>query len=204
MGLNDNTKNIEIALKEKNRIAKQKEKERKIKELQKQREKEKKEDFKRLEKEIQQALGNEFEKYFEIAGAEYVTYFYSIERRTELQNTFIKKFGINEIRGNDKQGYLMATINKTEIIDIFNKNYYKILKQKENEYKLNDKYKYLQLLEEAEREEQEKAKQPETTIEKFNRQAKAAEKIAKIILFIAFFPITIILLVVFGTCKQAK
>lgn len=195
MGLNDNTKNIYIALSEKNKIEKQKQLEKARKEAERKRKIEEKENYKRLEEEIKGLLIGEFQKYFNICGSSYSIEFYNIHRKTEILNDCINNLGNykKQIWNNGETTEICT--NKKEIIEIFNKYYYKILKEQAKIYELNDKYKYYKMLEEAEQNN--------------NNSDKEYSKINileffKIILYIIFLPIVFIFMLVFAVCKNSK
>ena len=109
MGLLDNTKNIELAISEKNKQERQKE----IEKIKKQKEAE---NIKRLKIDIIREL----KQYFDNA----------MEQENDLQKYYLKSYFIDfknniiENYGNNK------TKTKNLIIDIINDNYYKILKNK--------------------------------------------------------------------------
>lgn len=194
MGLNDNTNNIAIALAEKNKIEKSKELEKAKREAERIKKIEEKENLKRLQEDIKQEITTEIEKYLDIVGIDYITEFYSIERRKDILDNIIKKYGIikTQIWNNGEQTTYCS--NKKDIEQIFNDNYYKILKKEENIYKLNDKYLYKKNLENAEN------IQPK----KQNNFLKYCKIFIYIISFIVFFPLVFIFLIVLATCKASN
>ena len=193
MGLNDNTKNIELALREKNTIQKQKETER----LRKQ---EEKENAERLAEDIKEAIRTEFQRYLDIAGVSYSIEFYSIERKNEILQDILATFGTFGNMELKKEGYKGTTIqfynNKKDIEKIFNDNYYKILKQEETTYKLNDKYLYNKQLQEF----KEEPGQKKSGADWF----KVLKYIFYIIGGVVFFPIVFLGLLVFAVCKNSR
>lgn len=194
MGLLDNTKNIELALTEKNKIEKQKQLEKAKREAEKIKKIEEKENLKKLQEDIKQEITTELEKYLDILGIDYITEFYSIKRRRDILNNIIKKYGTikTQIWNNGEQTTYCS--NKKDIEQIFNDNYYKILKKEENIYKLNDKYLYKKNMENAEN------IQPK----KQNNFLKYCKIFIYIISFIVFFPLVFIFLIVLATCKSSK
>ncbi len=193
MGLNDNTKNIELALKEKNSIQKQKEAE-------KLRKQEEKENAERLAEDIKEAIKTEFRRYLDIAGVTYAIEFYSIERKNEILQDILATFGAVGTMELKKEGYTGTKIqfcsNKKEIEKVFNDNYYKILKQEEAAYKLNDKYLYHKQLQEFKEEPAEE------------RSGADWFKVLKYIFYIiggvVFFPIVFIGFLILAVCKSSK
>lgn len=195
MGLNDNTKNIEIALNEKNRLEQEKQREKAQREAERKKKQEEKENRKKLEKDIQQEIEKEFQRYLDITGVNYSIEFYSIERKKEILENLIKKYAtIKEFKNKEGQTIKEYCSNKKEIEEIYNKNYYKILKQQENIYKLNDKYLYNKQLQEA-AEEKQKKQINYTNIIKYTFYTLA---------FIFFFPIAFVGLVIFAVCKNSN
>lgn len=74
---------------------------------------------------IKELITTEFQKYLNIAGLDYITEFYSIDRKKEILNNIQKQLQEN---------------NPKEIQEHFDNFYYKILKEQEKIYKLNDIY----------------------------------------------------------------
>lgn len=194
MGLLDNTKNIELAIVEKNKIEKQKQIEKAKREAEKIKKIEEKENFKKLQEDIKQEITTELEKYLDIVGIDYITEFYSIKRRRDILNNIIKKYGTIKTQKWNNGEQTTYYSNKKDIEQIFNDNYYKILKKEENIYKLNDKYLYKKNLENAEN------IQPK----KQNNFLKYCKIFIYIISFIVFFPLVFIFLIVLSTCKASK
>lgn len=141
MGLIDNTKNIELAITEKNKQDKQKQ----IEKLRKQQEAE---DLKRLKSDIIREL----KQYFDDA----------MEQENDLQKYYLKSYfldftnNILENYGNNK------TKTKNLIIDIINDNYYKILKNK-----IAIQKKQLEIIEEYKQEEEKKKEKEENNFFNF-------------------------------------
>ena len=193
MGLNDNTKNIELALREKNSIQKQKEAER----LRKQKEKE---NVERLAEDIKEAIKTEICRYLDIAGVTYSIEFYSIKRKNEILQDILATFGTSGTMHLKKEGYKGTEIqfcsNRKEIEKIFNDNYYKILKQQETIYKLNDKYLYNKQLQEFKEEQEQKKSRADWF--------KILKYIFYIIGGVVFLPIIFIGFLVLAVCKSSK
>jgi len=126
---------------------------------------------------IKELITEEFQKYLNIAGLDYITEFYSIDRKQEILNNIQEQLREN---------------NPKEIEEYFNNFYYKILKEQEKIYKLNDIYLYNKQMKEAEK----------ITRNKNNNQKifEIAKKTLYIITAIVFAPIIFIL---FGTAGAA-
>ncbi len=192
MGLLDNTKNIELAITEKNKQDKQKQ----IEKLRKQQEAE---DLKRLKNDIVREIKTEFDEA--IRNKEDIQKYYFNEKYYTLLNNIIKEYGktkniIDYVTGEQKTKY----INQYEIKDIYDNNYFKILRQKENIIKKQNDI----LL-----------KNNKIIENKKNQKiiAEEAEKQKKIAIFqtifitiscIVFFPIAFIILTILATCKSSK
>lgn len=181
MGLLDNTKNIELALTEKNKQDKQKQ----IEKLRKQQETE---DLKRLENDIIREINIEFEEA--ARNNEELKIYYLNEKYYTLLNNIIKQYGktknvFDYVTGKNKIKY----INQYEIKTIYNKHYYKILKQKENIIKIQNKIK----------EEQETEK-----IQYNNTKQANYSNILKTCGIIAAAPVVIVGAALFGTIKASK
>ena len=196
MGLNDNTKNIELAITEKNRIEKEKEIERRRKEAERKKKQEEKENLQRLTEDIKEYIKAHFEEYLNKYGIDYIIEFYSVENKNKLKNKAIKEFRTLETFKNEK-GLTIKEFynNEKEIATIFDNNYYKILKQQENIYKMNDKYLYQKQLDEAEQQPKKKKPIDWCKVIKYSFLAIA---------FIVFSPIAFVCLLVLGVCKNSK
>ena len=128
MGLLDNTKNIEIALTEKNKQDKQKQ-------IEKRKKQEEAANLQRLKNDIIREINIEFEEAAR-NGKESKIYYLN-EKYYTLLNNIIKQYGktknvFDYVTGKNKIKY----INQYEIKTIYDKHYYKILKQKENIIKI--------------------------------------------------------------------
>ena len=123
MGLNDNTKNIELALNEKNKIQKEKE-------LKKAIEAEQKENAKRLKIDVIELIDLYFREA--INNKENLQNYYFNEKYYTLLNSIIKQCSnvkkITNMRTGKKQ---TICLQQKEIKEIFEQNYFRILKQKE-------------------------------------------------------------------------
>lgn len=153
MGLIDNTKRIETALTEKNRKEQEKERQKRLKELEK-------ENKERFEKDIIQEIKSEFEKYLNDNGVDYITEFYSIERKNKIYNDILQNYGepITTYFINKNTGKTEIKVekykNEREIKQIFDNNYYKILKEQKDIYEKNEKYLYKKLMQEQIKQQQ--------------------------------------------------
>lgn len=192
MGLIDNTKNIELAITEKNKQEKQKELERKRKQ-------EETENKKRLENDIIREIKIEFDEA--IRNKEDIQKYYFNEKYYTLLNNIIREYGktkniIDYVTGEQKTKY----INQYEIKEIFEKNYFKILKQKENIIKKQNDI----LLKNNKIIENEKNQK--IIAEEAEKQKKIAifQSIFIVISCIVFFPIAFIILTILATCKSSK
>lgn len=192
MGLLDNTKNIELAITEKNKQEKQKQ----LEKLKKQQETENK---KRLENDVIREIKTEFDEA--IRNKEDIQKYYFNEKYYTLLNNIIREYGkakniIDYVTGEQKTKY----INQHEIKDIFDNNYFKILKQKENILKKQNKI-LLEQYKNIQNEENQKELKEEA-----ERQKKIAiyQTIFITISCIVFFPIAFIILTILATCKSSK
>lgn len=192
MGLLDNTKNIELALTEKNRQEKQKE----IEKIKKQKEAE---NLQRLKRDIIREIKTEFDKA--IRNGEQLKNYYLNVKYYDLLNNIIKQYGrtkniIDYVTGEHKTKY----INQYEIKDIYDNNYFKILRQKENIIKKQNDI----LLKNNKIIENEKNQK--IIAEEAEKQKKIAifQTIFITISCIVFFPIAFIILTILATCKSSK
>lgn len=194
MGLLTSVNNLNYTLQEKEKERKRKELERVKKESERRHKEEEKENINYIKNKISNFLRIEFQKKL------YINYtsvyeFYNINKKESLFNEFYNNLAMKE---NIKMDY------KPFILDFFNSNYYKILKQVEAEAKKNEEYKiYAQLTTPKEEEYQEET--PEQPIKKtkhidFNIINKVINIIFTIILIVLFFPIAILI----AACKNQK
>lgn len=192
MGLLDNTKNIELAITEKNKQERQKE-------LEIKRKQQEKENKKRLENDIIREIKTEFDEA--MRNNENIQKYYFNEKYYTLLNNIIREYSktkniIDYVTGEQKTKY----INEYEIKDIYDKHYYKILKQKENIIKKQNDI----LLRNNKIIENEKNQK--IIAEEAEKQKKIAifQSIFIVISCIVFFPITFIILTILATCKASK
>lgn len=203
MGLNDNTKNIELALNEKNKIQKEKEREKQLARI-------KKENDERLKYDVIEAIKITFDDV--INNNEDLQQYYFNYNYYTLLNNIIKEYS------NTKEVQNMAT-GKTKILylqqdkikEIFEQNYFKILKQKET--LLNKRQKILiehekekqQILQELRKKEEAERIQKEQEEEQKNQRTLLILKtLAYIIIGIICLPVGFCLLLVFAACKNSK
>lgn len=203
MGLNDNTKNIELALNEKNKIQKEKE-------LKKAIEAEQKENAKRLKIDIIELIDLNFKKA--INNQENLQNYYFNEKYYTLLNSIIKQCSnvkeVTNIRTGKKQ---IIYIQQKEIKEIYEQNYFRILKQKETLVKKQQEF-LKNRQEETERikkeiqeqEEQQRIIEEQKKKEKQEKTFKILKIIFGIIASIVCLPIGFCLLLVFAACKNSK
>lgn len=165
MGLINEVNNISQEIKTQNTEKEQKRIEKIKKEYQ---EKEKK----RIETQTTDFLKTEFEQYFKQYGTSYELNFLSIDRKNKILESCKKdilhaysdpKFPLKE--------YYKDTESKI-LIETFDKNYYKILKEQKTIYLNNEKYIFNKQLKEAEKLQQQQ--QQTTKKDTFQRINKAA------------------------------
>lgn len=185
MGLIDNTKNIELAISEKNKQDKQKQ-------IEKRKKQEEAANLQRLKNDIIREIKTEFDEA--IRNKEDIQKYYFNEKYYTLLNNIIREYGkakniIDYVTGEQKTKY----INQYEIKDIFDNNYFKILKQKENICKKQKKI--------IQEQEQEKAKQQQTQEQ---TQKTNCNNILKICGIVAAAPVVIIGAALFGAIKASK
>ena len=142
MGLNDNTRRITNALEEKDQEKKKKELEKAKKDIQKR-------NLKRIEAETIQYLTTIFQEAFTEYGTGYEIEFLSIDKKAEILKQC--KFEIIGEITNDLNNKNFNIEESRKLIEIFNKNYYKILKEQKTIFLNNEKYlQYKEQQEEAE------------------------------------------------------
>lgn len=203
MGLLTSVNNINYKLEEEKKA---REEERKAKEKERQKAKEKKIIQERIKKEIDSYLQSIFKKCLFKNGSFTVYEFYNIEKKEIIlknilsQYTIIKTVKTKTLKAHDIE-YIE---HKEFIIEYFNKIYYKILKQAEEEAKKNEEYKiYAQLTTPKKEEHQQEAPTQPIKKEKhidFNKVNKVINIIFTIILIVLFFPIAILI----AACKNQK
>lgn len=178
MGLLTSVNNLSYTLEEEKRN-------KKLEQLRRQREKQRKEDLKRYKNEIEIYIKKEFDKYFEIAGSDYVIDFYNRQRKKEILNNYF-----DTIKIIDKNGF-ETTPYKNELEQHFYNKYNTILTKAQKEQKQQELYNLQQIPI-----EEEKTK----TID-YN---KIITITCKILLSIIFFPIILLLSIIFGCFKNMK
>ena len=194
MGLLTSVNNLNYTLQEKEKERKRKELERFKKESERRHKEEEKENINYIKSKISNFLRIEFQKKLYINSTS-VYEFYNINKKESLFNEFYNNLAMKEYIKMDYKPF---------ILDFFNSNYYKILKQVEAEAKKNEEYKiYAQLITPKEEEYQQET--PTQPIKKakhidFNKVNKVINIIFTIILIVLFFPIAILI----AACKNQK
>lgn len=173
MAMRENLRNLEAVQNTALTLQKQREAER----IRKQQEKEA---LQALEYDIKELIGNEFKKYIFTTGSNYSSNFYLLERKEEILQNILEQY-------TDLKGY---TYKKYDIIEIFDKNYYKILKDITKQKLEDEKARFWQQVEETEQKPIKKA---------FN-----ISPIFKTIACIVFFPILLLAAILFGAMKNQK
>lgn len=191
MGLLTSVNNINYKLEEEKKA---REEERKAKEKERKHIQEEKENMNYIKNKILNFLRIKFQEKLYL-NSSIIYEFYNINKKESLFNEFYNNLAMKE---NIKMDY------KPFILDFFNSNYYKILKQVEAEAKKNEEYKiYAQLTTPKEEEcQQETPTQPikkEKHVD-FNKINKVINIIFTIILIVLFFPIAILI----AACKKQK
>lgn len=160
-----------------------------IDKIQRQKERQHKENLKRYKNEIEIYLKKEFDKYFEIAGSDYIVEFYDRERKKEILNNYFDT--IQEI---DSNGFERIPY-KNELEQHFYNKYNTILTKALKEQKQQELYNLQQIpIQEAEAEK-----------EKSNFDWLAMFLIiGKILLGIIFFPALLIFFIILGCFKYMK
>lgn len=132
MGLLTSVNNLSYTLEEEKRN-------KKLEQIRRQRERQKKEDLKRYKNEIEIYIKKEFDKYFEIAGSEYIIEFYNRERKKEILENYF-----DTIKTIDKNGF--ETIpHKNELEQHFYNKYNTILTKAQKEQKQQELYNLQQI-----------------------------------------------------------
>lgn len=122
-----------------------------IDKIQRQKERQHKENLKRYKNEIEIYLKKEFDKYFEIAGSDYIVEFYDRERKKEILNNYFDT--IQEI---DSNGFERIPY-KNELEQHFYNKYNTILTKALKEQKQQELYNLQQIpIQEAETEKTKK------------------------------------------------
>lgn len=184
MAMRENIRNIEEAQKASLELKKQKEVER----LKRQEEKENK---KRLEYDAKEFLRKEFERYIFTVGSCYTSEFYSIERKKEIFEDL--KANLLLERKQTLEGGALVFYNDKEVMwlkEIYNKYYYKILKETEKTKILDEQYTFWNECQQVELKEEKKEID--------------YSYILKIILCIVFFPVAFLVVIIFTATKNTK
>lgn len=160
-----------------------------IDKIQRQKERQHKENLKRYKSEIEIFLKKEFDKYFEIAGSDYIVEFYDRERKKEILNNYFDT--IQEI---DSNGFERIPY-KNELEQHFYNKYNTILTKALKEQKQQELYNLQQIpIQEA-----------ETKKEKIRFDwLSMFLLIGKIILGIIFLPALLIFFIILGCFKYMK
>lgn len=180
MGLLTSVNNLSYTLEEEKRN-------KKLEQIRRQRERQKKEDLKRYKNEIEIYIKKEFDKYFEIAGSEYIIEFYNRERKKEILNNYF-----DTIKTIDKNGFETIPY-KNEIEQHFYNKYNTILTKSQKEQKQQELYNLQQI-----------------PIEEATKQKNNIDIIAifliiiKILLGIIFLPALLIFFIILGCFKYMK
>lgn len=159
-----------------------------IEKIEKRKEKQQKENLKRYKNETEIYLKKEFDKYFEIAGSDYIVEFYDRERKKEILNNYFDT--IQEI---DSNGFERIPY-KNELEQHFYNKYNTILTKAQKEQKQQELYNLQQIPIEE-----------ETTKQKNNIDIIAIFLIIiKILLGIVFLPALLIFFIIIGCFKYMK
>lgn len=197
MGLLTSVNNLNYTLQEKEKERKRKELERVKKESERKHKEEEKENINYIKSKISNFLRIEFQKELYMNSTN-VYEFYNINKKEFLFYKFYNNLAMKE---NIKMDY------KPFILDFFNSNYYKILKQVEAEAKKNEQYIYYNaiLTQNTEKEEQQQQQeQVQYTQAKRQYNFNTIYTILKIIFYIICAPIAILVLILISACKNQK
>lgn len=150
---------------------------------------------KEIESEIIKFLRKEFENEIFKHGSFYTIEFYSIERKDIIFNNMLNK--LFKAQNDDIEKLLYSTIK-----EIYDKNYYKILKNVETEKKHDEEYEiYKELI-------KSKEQSKDTDVQNNNNNANTSINIIlnilKIICAIILFPLFFCIMIVLSACKNNK
>lgn len=150
---------------------------------------------KEIESEIKKFLREEFENEIFKHGSFYTIEFYSIERKDIIFNNMLNK--LFKAQNDDIEKLLYSTIK-----EIYDKNYYKILKNVETEKKHDEEYEiYKELI-------KSKEQSKDTDVQNNNNNANTSINIIlnilKIICAIILFPLFFCIMIVLSACKNNK
>lgn len=180
MGLLTSVNNLNYTLEEEKRN-------KQIERIRKQKEKQQKEDLKRYKNDLEIYIKSEFDRYFEIGGADYIVEFYNRDRKKEILNNFF-----DNIKITDKNGFDTIPF-KNELEQHFYNKYNTILKKAHTEQKQQEIYNLQHMP--IEEEEPEKM---------YIDWLKIIKIIFIIIIAIIFLPLTFLLSILFGCFKYMK
>lgn len=181
MGLITSVNNLSYTLEEEKRN-------KKLEQIRRQKERQKKEELKKYKIDLEIFIKTEFDKYLEIAGSDYIVEFYNRERKKEILSNYfdtIKEYSILDQYKFEKIPY------KEELTQHFYNKYNTILTKAQKEQKQQELYNLQQIpIEEKEKQQ----------IDVF----KIIKYIILIILGIIFFPLILIISIIFGCFKYMK
>lgn len=134
-----------------------------------------------------------FKKIFTNFGSGYVITYYDLSFKNELlqkcKNVLLdKKYDINT------RTFYFNTKYEFQIEAVFEKNYYKLLSETKKAKELDEKYQYFSSIEEAKI----------SNIQAQEQNPIDFMAIIKVVLFIAFLPIALIVAILSGTLKSSK
>lgn len=132
MGLITSVNNLSYTLEEEKRN-------KKLEQIRRQRERQQKEDLKRYKNEIEMYIKKEFDKYFELAGSDYIIEFYNRERKKEILENYF-----DTIKTIDKNGFEIIP-HKNELEQHFYNKYNTILTKAQKEQKQQELYNLQQI-----------------------------------------------------------
>ena len=178
MGLLTSVNNLNYTLEEEKRN-------KQLERIRKEKEKQQKEDLKRYKNDLEIYIKKEFDKYFEIAGSDYIVEFYNRERKKEMLENYF-----DTIKTIDKNGFEIIP-HKNELEQHFYNKYNTILSKAQKEQKQQELYNLQQMPIEEKEEKQ---------IDVF----KIVKYIILIILGIIFLPLILIISIIFGCFKYMK
>lgn len=180
MGLITSVNNLSYTLEEEKRN-------KKLEQIRRQRERQQKEDLKRYKNEIEMYIKKEFDKYFELAGSDYIIEFYNRERKKEILENYF-----DTIKTIDKNGF--ETIpHKNELEQHFYNKYNTILTKAQKEQKQQELYNLQQIP--IEEEDPEKLQID---------WLKITKTVFIVIAAIIFLPLILIISIIFGCFKYMK
>lgn len=177
MAMRESLMHIEAAQNDALKLQKRKELERKQKEAERKKKQQEKEELATLEYDVKDLIRKEFQKYIYQVGSNYAYHFELLERKQQILNDIIEQY---------PTGYKNYTI-----IEIFNKNYYKILKEVKAEKEADERASYW-------------LKCEQQTIEEQTQKSLDILPIFKIICYVVCAPIVLLVAILMGTMKNSK